>query len=134
MLVAPRDPETTSEPSAGEEARLFLLAELADGAVRTTTVRKHARDAGIAKPTLDREKKRMGFRAVRADSVWYWPQISEREDGSIEVHHPPTSEKGDALEAVDTLDRVRLTPGTQETQQHQEPHVSGRKVGEGFFT
>jgi AAA domain len=69
-------PTSTGEATARGEAREFLLAELADGPVATNMLKKHAEDAGISWPTVERAKKQLGIRARRLttpNAHWVWP-------------------------------------------------------------
>jgi hypothetical protein len=64
----------SDERSAGEEARRFLEAELADGPVPAKDVQTAAEAAGIADSTLKRIKRKIGVRSVRPGGAgpWQW--------------------------------------------------------------
>ena len=63
---------SSSEASAREEARQFLLVELANGPVPTKTLRARADDAGHNWRTVERAKAALGVRAHKEGSAWAW--------------------------------------------------------------
>ncbi len=63
---------SSTEANARSEARTFLLAELADGAVPTKTLRKNAEEAGHNWRTVERAKAAIGIRAIKQGSTWAW--------------------------------------------------------------
>ncbi len=73
-------PQSTEPKSEREEAEAFLSAALYDGPRLAAEVLEEAREAGIAKRTLDRARKRLGVRATkrheegggRGAGVWEW--------------------------------------------------------------
>jgi hypothetical protein len=90
---------TRDEPSARSEARDFLLAELAEGAVLTVELRKRAEDAGIAWRTCERAAKTLGVLSRRGESGWTKELVAPRPPHSLTPHiggvggldHPKTA-------------------------------------------
>ena len=73
---APQSPHTDT---AADRAADFLLALLAKGPVPTDTVFTKAEAAGIAKPTLNRAKSRLGIASVKPGGVWHWSLSAHEE-------------------------------------------------------
>jgi hypothetical protein len=63
---------TDDEKSARSEAKRFLLAELADGAVATEELKKAARKAGIGERTLWTAKADLKVESRRLPGSKYW--------------------------------------------------------------
>jgi putative DNA primase/helicase len=82
LLDAPMGEERT----ARDEAASFLREELGNGPQEAKTVRKAARDAGIADRTLDRAKKSLGVQAKKdgLNGPWRW----HFEERHTEERHP----------------------------------------------
>jgi hypothetical protein len=81
-----RDPlaqQEDSEPSAIDEAREFLIGELAGGAVASKQLFASARELGIAEKTLRRAAKRAGVEHRKAAFAggWEWVLPLSGEDG-----------------------------------------------------
>jgi RecA-family ATPase len=72
-LLTAEDPE---ERSAADEARAFLIEELASGRQPAADVKRNAIKIGIAERTLKRAKRKLAIEAERdgfgADGTWYW--------------------------------------------------------------
>ncbi len=77
-LLAPAatiDDENKSDKSSLDEAKEFLYNMLADGAVQCKILKKEAKEAGIKWRTVERAKEKIGFKAFKQGSEWYWPII-----------------------------------------------------------
>ncbi|MFQ5496168.1 MAG: hypothetical protein ACE5EX_12400, partial [Phycisphaerae bacterium] len=76
-----------ADDGAGSDAERFLRDALADGPVRASEVRRLARDAGIAKRTLERAKDRLGVRSDRVgfggDGQWRWAMPDSAEPSKV---------------------------------------------------
>jgi archaellum biogenesis ATPase FlaH len=77
------------ERSEQDDAKEFLLAELANGPVRSAEVTRNAKSAGHSHMTLSRAKKSLGIISEREGfgkgALWYWSLKPKRKD------EPPAS-------------------------------------------
>ena len=76
---------STSEASARDEAREFLIAELAAGPVATNVLKARAGDAAIAWRTVERAKKALSVRARKTAEGWQWqmPDNPSKDTGGL---------------------------------------------------
>jgi putative DNA primase/helicase len=62
--------DSSTEASAREEAKHFLLTELAGGPVPTKTLQQHADEADLNWRTVERAKKALGIRSQKMGGRW----------------------------------------------------------------
>ena len=67
-LLAPPD----REQGAVDDAREFLVAELADGPVLTNALQKAANDAGVSWRSVERAKREAGVKAAKTKAGWQY--------------------------------------------------------------
>ena len=83
------NPTTRREASSIADARAFLRAELADGPVATSEVKKRADDADIAWRTVERAKKQLGVLSRKTGKHWCLELPSGGvESGEIKTANP----------------------------------------------
>ncbi len=105
---------SSTEAGARDEARSFLLAELANGPIATKTLRARAEDAGHNWRTVERAKSAIGVRAHKEGSAWAWRLNTVLNTLSVGL---------DGIDGVDVgkTDKDDKTAGIESTGGDQQP-------------
>ena len=118
LLAEPGQSAAGDENGARDDAAAFLRSLLADGPVRTKTLRKEAEGAGHAWGTMLRAKAQLGVQARKQGgtfggegAAWFWALPQEVQDCSMEhlgrdAHKMRTTPQDTHSQTVSTLCEV----------------------------